>query len=478
VSPSQIPVACVQTRAYDREDFEQRFDDVLAQIARAGEGGARLIVLPEGTVPAYVIGERPVEEAIVARAQSAVAALAIRYRATIVYGSARTIDGLTYNTATTIGPDGALLGAPAKHFLWHFDRRWFAPGTALEPVRTPVGLLGILVCADGRLPTIARTLVARGAEMLVMPTAWVTSGRDPSDLENVQADLFVNVRAHENGVPFVVANKAGVERHSVAYCGKSAILSADGAFLARAPQDGDAVLFAELSLAGESARATSDDRAASALDLRAEDGPPAAPRSMRARIAIATSEDPAELADLAGAARIADATHLIAPVAPARVPNGLTCIVASDDTATGAGDLALRVFTYPRLRDPGALVPARLAQIDLFVCTGYDDDEMGRRYLRTRAVELRAYVVGIDCGHGRAIAIDPDGAIVAGTFGAYRVAAFVYDRARSGATAVAPHTDVLDGLRAVEPHYRAALLARDPELAHGADERGASTASA
>ena len=57
-----------------------------------------------------------------------------------------------------------------------------------------------------------------------MPTAWVTSGRDPTALENVQADLLGRVRAYENRVPFVAANKCGSELGMVAYCGKSQIV--------------------------------------------------------------------------------------------------------------------------------------------------------------------------------------------------------------------------------------------------------------
>ena len=57
-----------------------------------------------------------------------------------------------------------------------------------------------------------------------MPTAWVTSGRDPGALENVQADLLARVRAYENGVPFVAANKCGVELGIALYCGKSQIV--------------------------------------------------------------------------------------------------------------------------------------------------------------------------------------------------------------------------------------------------------------
>ena len=91
-----------------------------------------------------------------------------------------------------------------------------------------------------------------------------------------------------------------------------------------------------------------------------------------------------------------------------------------------------------------------LAGIDLFVVDAADADaDWLLAFARTRAAELRAYVVAFGKGE-RAFAVDPDGTVVAGTFDGYRTAAFVYDSARSGASQVAPQTDVLTGLRTAE----------------------------
>ncbi len=49
-------------------------------------------------------------------------------------------------------------------------------------------------------------------------------------------------------------------------------------------------------------------------------------------------------------------------------------------------------------------------------------------FARTRAAELRAYVVVFDSPRRRAFAVDPDGAVVCGTFGAFELAAFTFER--------------------------------------------------
>src|ERR1700676_1600643 len=122
----KLPVACVQTRAADRHDFQTNWPRVLALTEEAAHGGGRLIVLPEGTVPAYVLGDEPVDASQVAAAASDLAHIAKTHGATIVYGGARIVAGRTYNGANVIGPDGSDLGYAAKQFLWRFARRWFA----------------------------------------------------------------------------------------------------------------------------------------------------------------------------------------------------------------------------------------------------------------------------------------------------------------------------------------------------------------
>ena len=445
----QIPVACVQTRAHDRANFDANWPRIRAAVEAAARDGAKLVVLPEGSVPGYVLGEEPVSESELATAARDVAEIARTLACTIVYGGAKIVDGHTFNAAIVIGPTGDELGYAAKQFLWHFDRRWFAPGATLDPIDTPVGKLGILVCADGRIPTIAATLVERGAQMLVMPTAWVTSGRDPLALENIQADLMANVRARENGVPFVVANKCGVELESVAYCGKSAIVDATGTFVARAGEREETIVRGTVTLA-------QSERVERCVPIAAPTDAARPSDRTRARIAFAFA-NAAEADRYAHLAAQADADVLVTfgePAVAARSTSELSRIALGendehDRVADVAGLCYARVFAAT-LRDPRGLALARLAGVDFFICTAGGDAEWTRRIARTRAAELRAFVLVFDPRERRAFAVDPDGVVVAGTFDDFRLAAFVYDRARASATIVAPRTDVLEGLRIAE----------------------------
>ncbi|HEY2473404.1 MAG TPA: carbon-nitrogen hydrolase family protein [Candidatus Cybelea sp.] len=414
-----IRVAAVQLEARDRRNFRGALDGILDVVSRASRG-AELLVLPEGTIPGYVLGTEPIDAGQIEDAIAEVARIARENRTVIVVGAAIVEDGTLRNGAVVIDADGSLAGRADKLFLWHFDRRWFAQGERVEPVRTSIGSLGILVCADGRLPTIARALVDRGAAALIMPTAWVTSGRDPNALENVQADLLARVRAYENRVPFVAANKCGTELGMVAYCGKSQIVDAAGEIVAIAGQREPETLRADVTLA-----AARPQRAVlSRLEARAA----YAARTLR----IAISFDPLP-ADIDECLQLLDDDYALAV-------DDLARFAMLDRT------VALAATADETVLDPAGLVAYRRAGYELICWTSHLQQPWLERFARARALELRLYLVVFDRSTQRAFAVDPDGTIIAGTFGGYRLASFAFDPRKVRETAVAPGTDVAEGL--------------------------------
>src|SRR5579862_6922018 len=390
-----VRVAALQLRAHDRADFARVRDDVFEAV-REASNGAELVVLPEGTFPAYVLSDaRGDDEAAVTEAIEKLRGLARDTSTVIVAGAALRTKNTLHNAALVIDRDGSLAGRADKLFLWHFDRRWFEAGDTVAPVETSVGKLGVLVCADGRLPTIARTLVDRGAEMLVMPTAWVTTGRNPNVLENVQADLLARVRAYENGVPFVAANKCGAELGMVAYCGKSQIVDASGDVLAIASERDPEALRATVTMQ------TPQPHRAPVVDPTSRD---AVTRSLRLAISMGPLPD-----DVDDRLIMLDDDYALAPGDRAR----LAALDRAVPTVAVNDELVL---------DPGGLVPYRRAGYALFGWTTRLGMPWCQRFARARALELRCYVVVFDEAARRAFAVDPDGNVVAGTFDAFRLA--------------------------------------------------------
>jgi predicted amidohydrolase len=414
-----IAVAAVQLRARDRDDFAAAAETAFDAVRQCSH--ADVVVLPEGTFPAYVLGDAPLDDAALSDAVARLSEIARSTRTVIVAGAAARDGDAARNSAFVIDVDGSLAGRADKLFLWHFDRRWFSRGDRLTPVRTSVATLGVMICADGRLPTVARTLVERGAELLVMPTAWVTSGRDPAALENVQADLLGCVRAYENRVPFVAANKCGSELEMVAYCGKSQIVDSRGEIVALGDQHRPENLHGTVELG--------DERPAR---VAAEQLVPRAIHAERpVRIGIAYDELPA---GIDRRLELLDDEFAISP---------------RDDERFAALDRAIpTVFVDDaRVLDPAGLVPYRRAGYWLICWTADVGAPWLERIARARALELRIHLVVFDRVQRRAFAVDPDGTIVAGTFGDYRLATFTFDPYKSMQTAVAPGTDIVEGLR-------------------------------
>src|SRR3972149_4403556 len=103
-----------------------------------------------------------------------------------------------YNTAVLISPTGDLLAAYRKVHLYDaFNGREsdrFIPGSEPPPVvDTPLGKIGLQICYDIRFPEWSRILALRGAEIIALPTSWVTG-----PLKEEHWVTLVRARALEN----------------------------------------------------------------------------------------------------------------------------------------------------------------------------------------------------------------------------------------------------------------------------------------
>lgn len=111
---------------------------------------------------------------------------------------------------------------------------------AVEPVSTEVAgvPVGLMTCYDLRFPELARALVAGGAEVLVLPAAWVAGERKVDHWRTL-----VRARAIEN-TAYVVAAAQPAPR----YCGHSLVVDPLGDVVAEAGE-GEEVLTARLERA-------------------------------------------------------------------------------------------------------------------------------------------------------------------------------------------------------------------------------------
>ena len=244
-------VALVQLRAFELEEAAEGLRHTREMVDRAAAERPDLIVLPEVTYPAYFLRSReeyrqvePLDADDLLRAFGGKAA---EHGVYLAVGVAFPSDeGEVTNSALLFAPDGSLAGRYDKSFLWHFDRRWFRGGSHYPVFETPLGRLGLLICADGRLPEIARCLALGGAQVIVDCTAWVSWGRQPGELSNPQPEYMMPARALENGVWVLAAGKVGIEAGSIVYCGRSCVIDPRGRMLASAGTEEETVLAFDL----------------------------------------------------------------------------------------------------------------------------------------------------------------------------------------------------------------------------------------
>ena len=240
-------VACCQVRAYDIEDAEENLQNLLRGLDEAGRAGAQLVGLPECAYPAYYLrdanpyarpGVRPFDEVF-----GLFAAKAKQYGYWLAAGMAVPLaDGTVVNSGVIFDPEGEARGRYDKSFLWHFDNDWFAPGGRFPVFDAGFCRFGVLICADGRQPEVARSLAVNGAEVILDLTAWVSWGRTVPELSTTQCEYLMPVRAFENGAWVAAADKWGPEDGTIIYAGRSCVIDPEGTVRVCAPSDRDAVV--------------------------------------------------------------------------------------------------------------------------------------------------------------------------------------------------------------------------------------------
>ncbi|MEA2280014.1 MAG: hypothetical protein QOK21_621 [Solirubrobacteraceae bacterium] len=222
--------------------------------ADAFERGADLVVLPELIVPGYDLradrvaaAAEPVDGDTVA----AWTALAREAGGYVAGGFAERDGDAIYNTAVLVGPDGVIVHYRKLH-LFSAERGVFTPGDlGLPVVATPVGRIGLCVCYDLRFVETLRILALEGAELVCVPTAWV-SGFDTSRWDGdgycSQARAAL-VQANLNQVYVACASQAGAQEDRE-FLGSSILADPFGACAAGPlPGDRDELVLVEVDLA-------------------------------------------------------------------------------------------------------------------------------------------------------------------------------------------------------------------------------------
>ncbi len=139
-----------------------------------------------------------------------------------------------------LGPDGEILHVHHKTVFWDYEYTLFVPGTKpLEIVDTPLGRIGLLMCADGIVPDVPRVLGRLGAQLFCNSL----NSRGPDELR-----VHVPLRSIESHVWHVASNTVGGPADGWPWMGGSQIVTPTGESLVCAGEEQEGLVWADIDI--------------------------------------------------------------------------------------------------------------------------------------------------------------------------------------------------------------------------------------
>lgn len=229
-------------------DKEKNLEKYIRYIDESAGKGAELIVFPETSLQGYLenLGTFKMSTVEYQQKQAEVVPEGASTQKLIQKAKEKNIYiiyGMTekdpdqpariYNTAVLVGPEG-YIGKYRKVHLPMDEAHIFYPGNEINVFDTKIGKIGMLICYDKDFPEVARTCAAKGAQLIVMPTAWSLdkSSDDPETNYSVFVyDLLDKARAMENQAFFISSNQIGITG-DIHFFGRSRVVGPMGLVLA------------------------------------------------------------------------------------------------------------------------------------------------------------------------------------------------------------------------------------------------------
>lgn len=200
--------------------------------------GADLVVFPEGVMHDFSAGVDlyEVAEPLDGRFVSSLAGIAHRNGVAVAAGCWERPDEVddrrVFNTVVVAGADGARLAIYRKIHLFDsfgFDESARVRSGAIDPVVFDLAgfRVGVMTCYDLRFPELARRLVDRGAELIIVPSGWIAG-----DHKLEHWVTLIMARAIENTVYVAASGLSGGR-----FVGHSAIVDPMGVVVAQLGAD-------------------------------------------------------------------------------------------------------------------------------------------------------------------------------------------------------------------------------------------------
>jgi predicted amidohydrolase len=153
----------------------------------------------------------------------------------IAFGLAELDDSgaVRYNSLVVFDAQGHTAAIYHKIHLWATERQWAEPGERVVPfVLNGVRYAG-WICYDTRFPEVARLCALAGADVGLVPTAWLGPGEE--------WELALRARALDNSM-FVLGSDIIGPDPSLRCYGRSMIVDPKGRVIARAEPEQEGII--------------------------------------------------------------------------------------------------------------------------------------------------------------------------------------------------------------------------------------------
>ncbi|WP_407311648.1 carbon-nitrogen hydrolase family protein [Pseudomonas sp. nanlin1] len=267
---AKIKIATVAMEAtYDKA---YNLEKMLAHLQLAAAEGADLVVFPEQVLQGYLSNTTELDFANVAHQFAAAEPVPSGPSVRRMLSEAQALGvhvifGMTECTRADVLFNTCVLGGPAG-YIGHYrkvhqpgdEKHVYYPGDGFPVFDTALGRIGMLICYDKVFPESTRELALKGAQILVMPTAWAFAGETADISADAMLDtytLFGRVRALENQCWMVEANLYG-HHGKLHYHGHSRIIDPNGMIVADTGY-ACAIAYADVDVLGAIVQARSVD---------------------------------------------------------------------------------------------------------------------------------------------------------------------------------------------------------------------------
>jgi N-carbamoylputrescine amidase len=264
--PRKVTVAAMQFAC--SWDIDENIDRAEGLVRRAARDGAQVILPQELFETPYFCIEQDSRHLRLATtladnlAVQRMALLARELDVVLPVSFFEHVGHAYFNTVAVIDAGGEVLGTYRKAHIpngpGYQEKTYFSPGdTGFRVWNTRFGRIGVGICWDQWFPECARAMALMGAELLLYPTA--IGSEPPPALPVLSRDHWQRTQqghAAANLTPLIASNRIGTERSLqspddlyIRFYGSSFIADAQGAKVAEANEEDEAVLLAEFDLA-------------------------------------------------------------------------------------------------------------------------------------------------------------------------------------------------------------------------------------